>query len=236
MVRLLSASVAAAVAVGACSIAVNAAPVRQTPAAAASFASTKAKALQGDVRAQYNLGETYLLGWHGHGSGPASDFSAAVSWYRRAAEQGYAPAQDSLGGMYEIGLGVALNYTTAFSWYRRAAEQGYAPAQNNLGARYYIGRGVAQDYAAAFNWFRKAAEQGHSVAQDRLGGMYEYGTGVPQDYVQAHKWYNLAGASADALDVGNRDKATKNRDIVAAKMQPAQIAEAQRLASAWRKK
>ena len=46
---------------------------------------------------------------------------------------------------------------------------------------------------------------------------------------QAHKWFNLGATSGDA-------DAVKNRDIVASKMTPAQIAEAQRLASAWRKK
>ena len=59
--------------------------------------------------------------------------------------------------------------------------------------------------------------------------MYANGQGVPQDYVQAQKWFNLGATSGDA-------KAVKNRDIVASKMTPAQIAEAQRLASAWRKK
>ena len=52
--------------------------------------------------------------------------------------------------------------------------------------------------------------------------------------MQAHKWLNLsaAGASTDEKDV--RDRAVKNRDMVAAKMTPAQIAEAQKLASAWK--
>jgi hypothetical protein len=57
--------------------------------------------------------------------------------------------------------------------------------------------------------------------------MYVDGHGVPQDYVQAHMWFNLAGASGVA-------KALKNRDTVAAKMTPAQIAEAQRLAREWK--
>ena len=57
--------------------------------------------------------------------------------------------------------------------------------------------------------------------------MYDNGQGVPQDYVQAHKWYNLAAAS------GNKD-AVKNREIVAAKMTPAQIAEAEKLVREWK--
>ena len=109
------------------------------------------------------------------------------------------------------------------------ADAGSASAQNNLGLMYYNGQGVAQDYAAAAGWYRKAADQGNADAQYNLGNKYANGQGVPQDYVQAHKWFNLSATSGDA-------DAVKNRDLVASKMTPAQIAEAQRLASAWRKK
>ncbi len=61
--------------------------------------------------------------------------------------------------------------------------------------------------------------------------MYGTGLGVPQDYVQAHKWYNIAATS---LPPGkNHDTATKNRDIVAKKMTPADVSKAQKLARAW---
>jgi hypothetical protein len=53
---------------------------------------------------------------------------------------------------------------------------------------------------------------------------------VPQDYVRAHQWANLAGSHYPAFGKENRDMAFKNRDLVAAKMTPAQIAEAQKLA------
>ena len=145
------------------------------------------------------------------------------------AEAGNAAAQNNLGVMYDNGTGVAQDYAAAVSWYRKAADQGYAAAQNNLGVMYDNGTGVAQDYAAAVSWYRKAADQGVAQAQYNLGVMYDNGTGVAQDYVQAHKWFNLAAAS------GNAD-AVKNRDMVASMMTPAQIAEAQRLASAWRKR
>ena len=59
--------------------------------------------------------------------------------------------------------------------------------------------------------------------------MYDNGRGVLQDYVRAHMWYNLAAAQ------GNKP-ATKNRDLLAKRMTPAQIAEAQKLAREWRPK
>jgi TPR repeat protein len=66
--------------------------------------------------------------------------------------------------------------------------------------------------------------------------MYAKGEGVPQDYVQAHKWFNLAASRFPASEKENRDKAVENRDRIAAKMTPAQIAEAQKLAREWKPK
>ena len=119
---------------------------------------------------------------------------------------------------------------------RRLGDQGLAFAQFNLGVMYDNGQGVLQDYTEAVTWFRKAADQGHAPAQADLGVMYAHGQGVPQDYVQAHKWFNLAAARLPASDAEMRNLAVKERDAVAAKMTPAQIAEAERLAREWRPK
>ncbi len=86
------------------------------------------------------------------------------------------------------------------------------------------------DYATALREWRPLAEQGHADAQFKLGVMYFNGRGVPQDYAQAHKWFNFAASS---FPPGVRNKSVKNRDIVAKKMTPEQIAEAQRLAREW---
>jgi TPR repeat protein len=56
---------------------------------------------------------------------------------------------------------------------------------------------------------------------------YEQGDGVLQDYVLAYMWYNLAAAQGAGV-------AAKDRDRVAARMTPEQIAEAQRLAREWK--
>jgi uncharacterized protein len=121
----------------------------------------------------------------------------------------------------------------ALKWLRLAAAQGEAEAQHNLGNLYAEGRGVPQDYAEASKWFQLAAAQGHAWAQAILGGMYASGEGIPQDYVQAYKWFYLAAATLTEKQV--RDEAAKRRDIVAARMTPAQLAEAQKLAREWKK-
>ena len=112
---------------------------------------------------------------------------------------------------------------------RPRAEQGDAGSQWLLGYMYSEGRGVPQDYVQAADWHRQAAEQGDASAQNNLGRMYAEGWGVSQNHVQAHLWYNLAAASG-------KEMAVKNRDLVAAKMTPVQIAEAQKLAREWKSK
>ena len=126
------------------------------------------------------------------------------------------------------------DYATALREWRPLAEQGNANAQFNLGFMYRNGLGVPQDYAKALQWYRKAAKQGVAEAQYNLGIMYGNGEGVPQDYAQAHMWSNLAASSFPLGE--DRDRAAKNRDIVAERMTPAQISEAQKLAREWRPK
>ncbi|MBN8281249.1 MAG: sel1 repeat family protein, partial [Gammaproteobacteria bacterium] len=52
----------------------------------------EALAVNGDARAQYNLG--YL---HANGQGVPRDYARALQWYTRAASQGFAAAQFNLG-------------------------------------------------------------------------------------------------------------------------------------------
>jgi len=88
------------------------------------------------------------------------------------------------------------------------------------------------DYAMALREWRPLAEQGNATAQFNLGNMYIIGLGVPLDYAQAHMWYNLATSRYPPS--GDRDTAVKNRDLLAKKMTPAQISEAQKLAREWK--
>jgi uncharacterized protein len=155
------------------------------------------------------------------------DYATALRLYRKAADQGQAAAQYSLGVLYANGQGVPQNYTEAVNWYRKAADQGQAAAQYNLGVLYANGQGVPQNYTEAMNWFRKAADQGQAEAQHNLGLMYANGQGVPQDYVLGYMWFNLAAAQ------GYKD-AVGSLAWLEARMTPAQIAEAQRLAQEWK--
>jgi hypothetical protein len=106
-----------------------------------------------------------------NGEGVEKDYDKAFKWYEKAAQQGDAVAQCSLGVMYGNGQGVAQDYAKAKEWCERAAEQGHAAAQYNLGVVYDNGQGVAQNYAKAREWYEKAAQQGYTDAQKQLNNL-----------------------------------------------------------------
>ena len=86
-----------------------------------------AKAEQGDVESQYQLGAAYVAG-----EGVAKDYNEAIKWWRKAAEQGHAKSQSLLGFAYATGEGVTKDGKEAVKWLRKAAEQGHADAKNQL--------------------------------------------------------------------------------------------------------
>ena len=84
-----------------------------------------------------------------------------------------------------------------------------------------------RDYATALRLIRPLAEKGDANAQYNLGVFYDNGLGVPQDKVRAYMWFNLSAAQG-------REGAAAFRDLIARRMTPAQIAEAQKLAHEWK--
>ncbi|MBI5252019.1 MAG: SEL1-like repeat protein, partial [Desulfomonile tiedjei] len=145
------------------------------------------RAKKNDPKAQNDLGDLYF-----YGRGVPTDYTEAVKWYRKAADQGYARAQADLGDMYYSGKGVPKNYEQALEWYRRSAAQGYARGQADVGDLYYNGQGLPKDYGEALQWYRKAADQGYARAQQKIGDIYYHGHGVSKNYEQSVQWYQRA--------------------------------------------
>jgi len=85
------------------------------------------RASNGDVKAQCWLGLCYY-----HGTGVAQDYTNAVIWYRKGAEQGNAFAQYWLGLCYCYGIGVPKDQVEASKWFRKSVERGNAAAQESL--------------------------------------------------------------------------------------------------------
>jgi TPR repeat protein len=79
-------------------------------------------------------------------------------WLERAAKQGYAPAQNSLGLMYLNGEGVAANPQLAYVWLERAVRQGQPGSELN------------RDFAAALLDAGSKAEARAQLEAPGLGG------------------------------------------------------------------
>ncbi len=62
----------------------------------------------------------------------ARDIDQAVKWYRKAAENGDAVAQNRLGVAYYEGISVKKNVKEAKYWWKKAADQGDEDAKENL--------------------------------------------------------------------------------------------------------
>ncbi len=107
------------------------------------------------------------------GEGVPQDYAQAMSWYKKAAEQGNAFAQFNLGLMYEKGRGVPQDDGQAVVWYKKAAEQGHAIAQYNLGVMYAKGVGMPQNDKLAYILFNLAASKGNDNAVKKEISMLE---------------------------------------------------------------
>lgn len=164
----------------------------------------------------------------------AGDYVAADRALRGLAVLGDPAAAHVLARMYFAGQGVPADPQRGIEWERKAAEGGEPKAQLDLGLRYQYGLAVPQDIAAAETWYRMAAEQNLPAAQYRLAYLLLYEPTAKRDLVETHMWFNLAAAK---LPVGELRRAiVAAREDVAAKMNAAEIKEAQIRARAWQPK
>ena len=93
---------------------------------------------------------------------------------------------------------------------------------------------MSGDYATALDEFAPLAEEGHSLAHSILGMMHHFGGGesVGKDYVKAYMRYTISYFLAiTELKMPEEHIVSKDlRDIIAKKMTPSQIEDAQSLA------
>ncbi len=82
------------------------------------FDAAEKGAKKGNPFEQFNLGLMYYKG-----RGTAQDYTKAVNWWRRAAEQGFTEALNNLGMAYGNGDGVEQDYVQAHKWFDLAASR-----------------------------------------------------------------------------------------------------------------
>lgn len=109
------------------------------------------------------LGDFYF-----YGRGVTQDYSRALEWWRMAANQGEALAQNGVGWIHLKCLGVKCDYCQAADWFRKSAEQGCEIAQINMGYVLENGKGVSVDYPEAQKWYRLATAHGNARAKKAM--------------------------------------------------------------------
>ncbi len=138
-----------------------------------------------------NNGSAYAQFWFGDYYAAQKNYVKSSQWFRKAADQGYAPAEKSLGALYLGGHGLLKNNVKAAYWFKKSADQGYAPAESALGYLYYYGHGVPKNDVENMKWLRKAADQGYAPAEYVLGVTNYNGSSlVPKNNEKAIYWLN----------------------------------------------
>jgi len=130
----------------------------------------------------------------------AGDYTAALTDFLQAAEEGHAESQFLCGQMYRRGVGAEANDKLALNWYKRAAKQGHLGGQMACGSIYEEGRGTEVDLKRALSWYEQAAKQGSIEAQLKCGYMYYGGRAETRNPKKARRWLEAAaeGGSEEA--------------------------------------
>jgi hypothetical protein len=119
-------------------------------------------AVAGDPDAQFNLGQAYKLG-----RGVPDDPALAESWFRRAALQGHAQAEDNYG----LALFQAGKKADAVPWLEKAVARGEPRAQLVLGTMLFNGDAVKRDHARAYGLMTRASAANLKSASETLAQM-----------------------------------------------------------------
>lgn len=122
----------------------------------------------------------------------------AALWTRRAAEQGYAPAQFMLARLYSSGTGLQRDIVEGFTWVSRAVDNGHVDAMGMLGLIYHYGEGVPRDAQKARAWLERAVAAGSHAAPNWFGKFYlegEAGSARRTNYVEALRWFERAASN-----------------------------------------
>lgn len=181
----------------------------------------------GNADAEYDLGTMYS-----DGHGVPRDPREAEAWWEKAANQGQAEAEFSLGFLLLYGAGEGPNAVDAdpqagLPWLEQAAAQGHASAQYFLGYLYWSGIAVPADPEKALDYSLRAAEQGRADAEYQAGTILASQRGA-QNAIEAYKWLELAARQ-------NYPGAAQNRDRLGAeRLSPAEVQQAKALADAFK--
>lgn len=158
-------------------------------------------AIAGDPDAQFNLGQAYKLG-----RGVPVDLAMAESWYRKAAAQGHAQAEDNYGlALFQDG-----KPAEALPWLEKSVARDEPRAELVLGTMLFNGDGVERDWVRAYALMTRSSAQGQAQGSQTLAEMDKYipadqrqkGIALARDYEAKAARPPLPPAVADAGPAG----------------------------------
>lgn len=137
----------------------------------------------GFAPAQTSVGLAYMLG-----EGVEKNELSGLEWYKKAAMQGDANHQYSLGSHLCSAFGCEQMHE-AIEWFEKSANQGHLGAQRRLaGMLDNEKNALYHNPVKAFYWYEKCALQGDDSCLRSVVSGYEFGNGVPQNDYEAYKW------------------------------------------------
>lgn len=179
---------------------------------------------QGDPKSQTLYGLSLLQ----EKSDDPKALAEVREWVGKAAEQGYVPAQLSMGLFMETGLAGPKDAKASEAWFRKAAEKGSGEAYFHLSRHKAQGIGGPVDIQESNRLLRVAAEHGSEVAQYNLGASLFNGEGMPADKVESLAWFLLSmlGGNERAPDaVSKVSEQLNDEQIEAARKRAGELAK-----------
>jgi TPR repeat protein len=161
------------------------------------------RAEQGDSNAEWGVADRY-------GDGVADKKGRilvsrssrnAAKWFRRSAEHGCAPAQNSLGILLSARNTANRNIEEAIFWFRTAFNAGEIMSATNMAITYRENGNVRK----AVQWFRESVESGDDDARVQLGIHYYWGKGVKRDPTAAVRCFRTAIRAKNISEAGRDD-------------------------------
>jgi TPR repeat protein len=157
------------------------------------LASVQALAEAGNVHAQAQVGEVYLLGY-----GVKLDTAKGLSWLEKSAAGGDSEGQYLLGAYYFQNGNTESDFRKAASLFKQSSDHGCIPSLLYLGLLTGKGAGVTKNTEDGFRMVSKAAEAGYPQAQMFLGVMFIAGEGTNKDTKAGFNWVKRGADAGDS--------------------------------------
>lgn len=149
------------------------------------------RANKGEAEAQFRLGKIYY---------DSKDYTQALHWFTKSAEQGNYNGLSAMGTLYRNGHGVTQDFNKAIVFFIKAYNKGNEKVASSL-AHCYL---RIREFKQSKYWAIKAAEQGNIDQIIWVANSYSLGTtGFEKDSVQAAYWTLKA---AEKGDIGSQDR------------------------------